>query len=386
MKAGDTTGKGTIHALQIYRGMAALAVLLYHATMLVDEHYHHASLGGVFGAGFGGVHVFFVLSGFIMLLVHVQDLDRPKRLVTFVKKRFTRIYPLYWAVLLPSALFYYLYLGRPLEIHHFIGNLLLTKLSRFEAIVPVAWTLFHEILFYSLFAILILKFRLGVVAFAAWIALVIPVGYFGLNLSPPYLLTTLTGLDYGAISAFFLLTTSSLNSLFLFGLAAYGLYHLLKRHPARETVGLSAFFAGILLVLALGANYNANHPVGDYSWSHLHHLTLGFGLAAMLLMTAAASETLERWFSRQKALLFLGNASYSIYLTHYLLQKELTSHLPFLLPKRDPESALLAFLITVACTLLVGILVYRYVEVPLMTWTRARLRSRTGRVSKPVKT
>lgn len=385
MGTGAAAGKGTIHGLQIYRGMAALAVLLYHATMLVDKHYDHAPLGGIFSAGFMGVHVFFVLSGFIMLLVHVQDLDHPKRLAAFLKKRFTRIYPLYWAVLLPSALIYYLYFQYPLAIYHFIGNLTLTKLSQFEAIVPVAWTLFHEILFYGLFAILILKFRLGIAAFAAWITLVILVGYMDLDVSPPYLLTTLTGLDYGAIRNFFNLATSSLNSLFLFGLAGYWFYHLLKKHPARETIALLAFFAGTLLMLTLGADYDISHPVQDYSWSHLHHLTLGFGVATMLLMTAAASETLERWFSRRTMLLFLGNASYSIYLSHYMLQKELTAHLPFLLPKREPDSALLAFLITVAGTLLVGILVYRYVEVPLLAWTRARLRSRMDRIHAPAK-
>lgn len=40
--------KETIHSLQIYRGIAALSVVLYHATVLVDEGYSHAPLGGLF--------------------------------------------------------------------------------------------------------------------------------------------------------------------------------------------------------------------------------------------------------------------------------------------------------------------------------------------------
>ncbi len=368
--------KDNIHSLQIYRGLAALAVLLYHATVLVDERYNHAPLGGFFSAGFMGVHVFFVLSGFIMLFVHADDFNRPARIGPFLRKRFTRIYPVYWAVLLPSALFYFLYLERPLEIHHFIGNLVLVKASGFAAIVPVAWTLFHEILFYGMFATLILNLRLGIILFTAWVTLMILVGYMGMGLAPPYLLTTLTGIDYGAIRAFFTLATSSLNSLFLFGLAAFGLYRLLKRNPARDALGLLSFVAGILLILVLGAEYNANHPVRDYSWAHLHHLTLGFGLAALLLMTSAASDTLESFFSRRSALQFLGNASYALYLTHYPLQKLMVAYLPSIVPGHGANTALLVFLASIALSMLGGCLFYLYVERPLLAWMRSLFRGR----------
>jgi peptidoglycan/LPS O-acetylase OafA/YrhL len=39
--------------------------------------------------------------------------------------------------------------------------------------IPAAWTLRHELLFYSLFALLIVNRRLGLVVFAAWTALII---------------------------------------------------------------------------------------------------------------------------------------------------------------------------------------------------------------------
>lgn len=368
--------RSSIHALQIYRGLAALAVLLYHATVFVDDRYHHAPLGGVFGAGFVGVHVFFVLSGFIMLFVHGNDFDRPGRIGGFLKKRFTRIYPVYWAVLLPSALFYFLYLERPLEVHHFVGNLVLVKLSGFQSIVPVAWTLFHEILFYGLFATLILKFRLGVILFAVWIVLFIATGYMGTRLTPPYLLSTLTGLDYGAIRSLFNLTTSSLNSLFLFGMAAFGLYRLLRRNPKRDTIGLISFVAALLLILALGADYNANHPVRDYSWSHLHHLTLGFGLAALLLMAAAASETLEDWFSRRGLLLFLGNASYSIYLVHLPVQKLVVTQGQHYLPTLSELGAVFMFMVMATLSLAAGCVFYLKVEKPLLERCRQLMQKR----------
>jgi exopolysaccharide production protein ExoZ len=376
--------KESIYSLQIYRGIAALSVVLYHATVFVDERYQHAPLGGLFAFGFFGVHIFFVLSGFIMLFVHAGDFDRPGRLWPYIKKRFTRIYPVYWAVLLPSALFYFFYLERPFNGYHFFGNLALIMLSKFDPIEPVAWTLFHEILFYTLFATLIVKFRLGVILFAGWIALVLFVGYLGVEIAPPYLISTLTGLDYGAIRAFFDLATSSLNGLFLFGLAAYALYRLLKKNAARDMIGVISFIAGILLIVACGVDYNRNHPILDYSWAHLHHLTLGFGLAGLLLMTSAASPTIERFFSRRWILLFLGNASYSIYLTHYFLQKFLGAHLPEVVAGQGETTVLTAFLALVVMSLLCGSLFYVAVERPLLGKCRAWFgSSRHGKLERP---
>lgn len=379
--------KETIHSLQIYRGMAALAVVLYHATVFTDGRYHHAPLGGVFAFGFFGVHIFFVLSGFIMLFVHAGDFDRPGRILPYLKKRFTRIYPIYWAVLIPGALFYFFHIHRPFDAYHFVGNLALMKLSRFDAIVPVAWTLFHEILFYAMFATLIVRFRVGVILFAGWLALILFVGYLGMEIAPPYLLSTLSGVDYGAIRAFFTLAASSLNGLFLFGLASFTLYRLLKRNAARDMIGVICFVGGILLILLCGADYDANHPAMNYSWIDMDHLTLGFGLAGLLLMTSAASETMEGFFARRRILLFLGNASYSIYLTHYFVQSYLDSHLPDFVTAQGENSALTEFLILVALSLLCGGLFYRFLERPLLdkcvAWFRGGARGGVEQSASP---
>ena len=62
------------------RGLAALAVVVYHTAYLINGAH----------TDFLGVCVFFVISGFIMTLVSRETADR------FLVKRLVRIVPLYW--------------------------------------------------------------------------------------------------------------------------------------------------------------------------------------------------------------------------------------------------------------------------------------------------
>jgi len=53
----------------------------------------------VFQFGHAGVDLFFVISGFIILFVHYDDIGRPERLGRYVGRRLSRILPTYWVAL-----------------------------------------------------------------------------------------------------------------------------------------------------------------------------------------------------------------------------------------------------------------------------------------------
>ena len=55
-----------LYSVQAYRGIAVLLVALFHGTIRVEKEYGLAPLNDVFSMGFSGVHLFFVLSGFIL--------------------------------------------------------------------------------------------------------------------------------------------------------------------------------------------------------------------------------------------------------------------------------------------------------------------------------
>ncbi|MBO2008872.1 acyltransferase family protein [Hymenobacter negativus] len=84
------------HAIDLLRLVAALAVVLYHVAYR-GYHAEHASpvdypaLGRVFKYGYLGVEVFFVISGYVVLLS-----AQGKTVRQFFVSRVARLYPAYW--------------------------------------------------------------------------------------------------------------------------------------------------------------------------------------------------------------------------------------------------------------------------------------------------
>jgi peptidoglycan/LPS O-acetylase OafA/YrhL len=74
-----------IRNLQVLRIYAAIPVILYHTNF---------RLPGVRPIGVFGVHMFFLLSGYIM--ASICDTDS----TAFVRRRLIRIIPLYWTLTL----------------------------------------------------------------------------------------------------------------------------------------------------------------------------------------------------------------------------------------------------------------------------------------------
>ncbi len=83
------------------RGLAAVLVVLFHAQVVVGQNPVDGIMGRILSNGALGVDIFFVLSGFIITLVHQADLGRPDRCARYLWRRFSRIYP---AVFIMSAL------------------------------------------------------------------------------------------------------------------------------------------------------------------------------------------------------------------------------------------------------------------------------------------
>ncbi|MBB1126731.1 acyltransferase family protein [Thiospirillum jenense] len=340
----------TIHALQALRGVAVSLVVLFHTTQLCADYYQFAPLNGLFLFGFSGVHLFFVLSGFIILTIHYRDINQPRRLVSYLKKRFVRIYPIYWITLAIFSVWLFFRGAMTLDdIYASIG--LVTMPWRY--VNPVSWTLTFEIAFYLIFASLIINRRLGIIILCGWLIALAAAHLFDLH--PPFVLRHLT---------------HKYVILFMIGLTAAYLSIQWRQYSAIPNQGrVHDLFALGVIVFAITAYFCLANQIRDWDlWS----VTLGFGIASGLMMMAALSPALEQFFQSRHLLTSLGDASYSIYLMHYLLIKTLVHWLKLYLPTTQPVMITLIFITVAIIVTWTGWLLHRLIERPLLHWLRRK--------------
>jgi len=147
------------HEIDLLRFAAAFSVLLYHYTFRssgtdIRVAVTFPELAPIFKYGYLGVELFFVISGFVVLLT---ALGRNAR--QFVVSRATRLYPAYWSCVAITFVTILL-LGGDLysaTFPQFLVNL--TMLQEFAEVSPidgVYWTLTIELKFYLLVFLLVL--------------------------------------------------------------------------------------------------------------------------------------------------------------------------------------------------------------------------------------
>ncbi|MCL1036546.1 acyltransferase [Shewanella submarina] len=265
--------------------MAALFVFFYHVYHIVRI---YADITHPWFEFFHiGVDIFFVISGFIMIAVlsKVQVFDS-KFVVKFLKARFIRIIPQYFLVTFVIYVGYVYILNNPRELDYkdLLTSLAFIPYKTVDGVYPVlgvGWTLNYEMLFYAVLAlaILILRkyFTLGV--FIIFSGLVVG-GHFSvfdstplIFWSKPIILEFLAGMLLGMF--YFKSSTSySVRYLYLFMLC--------------------------VLLFTFG--------------SYTQHMIVAILIVGALLLLE--HKDAARKFFKLRIFVFLGNASYTLYLLH----------------------------------------------------------------------
>lgn len=278
-----------LNTLQAGRGIAAIAVLLFHLNIGIVALSGVDVIPGASKYGHRGVDFFFVLSGFIIMLAHHRDIDQPNRWSRFAYKRFARIYPVYWfysALVLLAALAGFGATGRiPESIGDWVSAIFLVRVSDVTTPIGPGWTLFHEVLFYAAFSILILNRRVGMILMAVWFGgCALNNAFPEPNVYSPYT-TAITGLNLD----------------FLFGMGAFWASQKIRTSRFATIVSVAGT---LLLISAFVLDGRTVLEVG-----YLY----GLGIAVLI---AGLTNLERRRPINLPVMTFLGNASYSIYLVH----------------------------------------------------------------------
>jgi peptidoglycan/LPS O-acetylase OafA/YrhL len=157
-----------VDALTSLRFVAALAVFLHHY-VLADgyrllggewmDDLAHTPMGALMFEGRYGVTLFFVLSGFLLLVRYYESIFKNTSFGVYWLKRFARIMPLYWTLLAIMMVYYFC---NDMPLTHWPVFVSLTQgffsWLKFEGI-GTAWSLTVEECFYLLLPLLILPMR-----------------------------------------------------------------------------------------------------------------------------------------------------------------------------------------------------------------------------------
>src|SRR5437762_263735 len=102
--AGSTAGPAKVQAvassnfltIQALRAVAALLVVVYHAFDMWGVRVNSSAPGNAWANGAAGVDIFFIVSGFVMVVSSRRLVSQPGGWLTFIQHRIVRIVPLYW--------------------------------------------------------------------------------------------------------------------------------------------------------------------------------------------------------------------------------------------------------------------------------------------------
>lgn len=337
--------------LQGLRGIACLLVVFTHARyfLLGTSSWDFAEKW--LRPGAAGVDLFFVISGFIMVLT--TNSTSNQKASVFLRNRFIRIWPPYaimtivWVMLFSGGLNAFHQLE---TLKLILQSLAFIPISPhvplyFDVTLPLGWTLEFEAYFYLIFGLaLIFKRARWHILFIWFLSSVIlyPYSSRGLNLDA----ATNLGYSWG----YWNLATNAIILEFLGGVTV-GLVYVsgFKINSVLACKVLITFGVAFSIYVCYGRIFDFHGP-------------LKWGIPALTLLATLAISSKSINIYVPRPLVWLGGISYSLYLTHTTTQQLLVQ----LFKNNDFPTTNIGFIIvSTLITILVGYIFYIAVEVQL---------------------
>lgn len=388
LSSRDSLRATKIDGLQMLRALAVLLVTWLHSHQNSRLMYNQPQPANFWADNLGmfGVDIFFSISGFILTMVALRPSSKNAvhRASNFFVRRLIRIYPIYWILLLLPILRY---------LHQHVLPLRTTVLSVFllpgwqvpihAPLLDYAWTLMFEMFFYCVISLLLL---------------------FGPRSAPRNTILTLcllvlSGLFTGINHPLLILIANPMLLEFVAGASlaiAYSRWIGGAAEKAFHTVGRTALCLGWLFLLG-GIAYiaglmltlpaNSSIQISALSGMNLWQRVATWGVAGWLLTAgtvllstgfAARRDGRQPFRSWAWLAVFLGDASYSIYLSSAFTMEQFGRIMERMHVPADPSTLLIqaTTLLSIVLVVLFGVLFHVVVERPLTTSLQHRLHSR----------
>ena len=345
--------------LQALRAFAALLVVADHSILSLTDKAGFTNYFDPLAWAMGGfgVSVFFALSGFVMAHTTRGNFQIQGASQEFFLRRIWRIVPLYWVVTAIYAVKLF-FEGNSPSIGEFVQSLLfipyLNEIGLFRPVTEQGWTLNFEMYFYALFAVaLVLPRTLGLLAVCVTLCALVAFG------------AALGWAEGGSVLIKFI--SYPMVLFFIIGIGAYTVFE-----KARSTsVPTLVWWLATTCLFGIGVWLSTlNTPSSSALLLLIVGATIYVGAKAK---PVAVSSPIER------LLILLGDASYSIYLTHNFLTGPAARvwaalHIPSILWPLFVLGCLVAASIA-------GVLVHLFIEKPILSLLRPLFGMRPPKVA-----
>jgi peptidoglycan/LPS O-acetylase OafA/YrhL len=347
--------KTSLPNLQILRFLAAAMVLLSHVQHQADKmsfasQWNYSSWNGIYLAG--GVDIFFVISGFIMYTISSTEFGRAGAVTKFFKRRLVRIAPPYWiftVAMIVATVIFASHISHPILLPDNVvaSFLFIPYLNAYGGAYPVlmlGWTLNYEFFFYVVFGLaLFLPRRAGLGMVFVVIGAFAITGFLELFSTQPMMFWS-----------------NPIILEFLLG--------ILLAMARERGVRISAAAGVALIVLGFVAMYALKSAgIATHFWAAR---ILWMGLPALCICAAGVLvEQNPKPQGLRRGLVFLGDSSYALYLSHPFALN-LVAVMWNKLGLSNPY-----FYVALSCafSLLVGALVHVWLERPLTRYLNSKV-------------
>jgi peptidoglycan/LPS O-acetylase OafA/YrhL len=370
------TDTGKLDYIDALRGIAALSILVFHiygTIGMITGWAHPIQIvpERFFDLALAGIPLFFIISAFTLYLSLDNKADEKRMLFKFYLRRFFRIAPLFYFLLILVVLDGIIIQKRVPSWLEVLANFsftfnLVPQYSK--SLFSDGWTVGVEMLFYLVLPFIFLKVN------NIWRSILLFIGIYWLSKGIRQLMGTIIGVDVMTSTNYDFYTFFHWAYIFPLGIICYLIYklHLPKmRCKYRAPVAYILLSVSLIILFIFIDNLSMALALSDLyePLSKLTELQIMSPIAFVLLilsLSLAPNRFIVNRFTQ-----FFGMISYSLYLVHPFLVEPLKPAYVYIYDHTiysTDFSLLLCLLLTLLVVTPISLLTYHLIETPGIRW------------------